>query len=393
MATFNVILWKYHVDKKGRAPLKIRVNSGNTQGYESLGVRILEQDWDSDKAQVKRSHPNYREINHKISKTLAHLQSEALSLDNPTASEILGSSSQGKDNFFTYASKIMQGYDKEQQYNTIRAYEKSFDTLKKHYGADLKLRSINYQLMQGLKAQFIKEGLSPSTIKLRMSPIIIIYNKAKAEGLVQSKDNPFRDLHIKKNPKKKERLTLEELQKLRNFTFSKKNHAQARDAFMLSFNIRGIRPSDVVKLSNDNIKDGRIEIVTQKDKEAISCELTQEALSIINRNNKSGYIFSFLHDGRVSKKDIGMAVTIYGKQLTEACKVAGIEKHVTPHVARHTWAQLAMEMNVSPAMIQDSLGHSDLATTQNYLDGFAKAEKDSINRLVTSRDRITQPSS
>ena len=53
------------------------------------------------------------------------------------------------------------------------------------------------------------------------------------------------------------------------------------------------------------------------------------------------------------------------RQLTRECK---IEKHVTPHTFRQTFATLLLEENVDISYIQHILGHSSILTTQVYLN-------------------------
>lgn len=44
----------------------------------------------------------------------------------------------------------------------------------------------------------------------------------------------------------------------------------------------------------------------------------------------------------------------------------GVNKHVTPHTFRHTFATLLLEEDVDVRYIQNLLGHSSIATTQIY---------------------------
>jgi len=48
----------------------------------------------------------------------------------------------------------------------------------------------------------------------------------------------------------------------------------------------------------------------------------------------------------------------------------GIEKKVTTYVARHTFSTVLKRSGVSTEFIQESLGHTDIRTTENYLDSF-----------------------
>lgn len=54
------------------------------------------------------------------------------------------------------------------------------------------------------------------------------------------------------------------------------------------------------------------------------------------------------------------------KVVKGACKGAGIEKNVTPHALRHTYATNLLRRGVSITTIKDALGHTSIATTQIY---------------------------
>ena len=49
---------------------------------------------------------------------------------------------------------------------------------------------------------------------------------------------------------------------------------------------------------------------------------------------------------------------------------------ITFHVARHTFATVLKRSGVNIAIISESLGHSDLSTTQIYLDSFENSQID-----------------
>jgi site-specific recombinase XerD len=47
-------------------------------------------------------------------------------------------------------------------------------------------------------------------------------------------------------------------------------------------------------------------------------------------------------------------------------KEAGIERHITPHMLRHTVATLLLRNGVDIRIVQEFLGHASIATTQRY---------------------------
>ena len=64
------------------------------------------------------------------------------------------------------------------------------------------------------------------------------------------------------------------------------------------------------------------------------------------------------------------------KNLETLSKMAGIKTHLTTYVARHTYATVLKRSGVNIALISESLGHSDLSTTQIYLDSFENTQID-----------------
>ncbi|MDD4583298.1 MAG: tyrosine-type recombinase/integrase [Eubacteriales bacterium] len=72
------------------------------------------------------------------------------------------------------------------------------------------------------------------------------------------------------------------------------------------------------------------------------------------------FIFITKFRGPMSTQGVRNMVTKYTKR-------AGIQKNITPHVFRHSFATLLLESGVDIKFIQDFLGHSSITTTQIYL--------------------------
>ena len=54
----------------------------------------------------------------------------------------------------------------------------------------------------------------------------------------------------------------------------------------------------------------------------------------------------------------------------------GVEGNLTTYVARHSFASVLKKSGVNIALISEALGHSDIATTQIYLDSFDNEQVD-----------------
>lgn len=95
----------------------------------------------------------------------------------------------------------------------------------------------------------------------------------------------------------------------------------------------------------------------------------------------NGYLFPIL-DNKVHKTALQKQNRIHkmrGK-VNEILKILGkrlgIESSITTYVARHSFASVLKKSGVNIALISEALGHSDLTTTQIYLDSFDNEQVD-----------------
>jgi integrase len=81
---------------------------------------------------------------------------------------------------------------------------------------------------------------------------------------------------------------------------------------------------------------------------------------------------------------ISGATALINKYLKKVAKKAEIQKNISTHVARHTFAYLMVAKNVNPFIMKELLGHSDIRVTQIY----AKASKANKDRAIDSLDDL-----
>ncbi len=64
-------------------------------------------------------------------------------------------------------------------------------------------------------------------------------------------------------------------------------------------------------------------------------------------------------------------------------KKLGIEKNITTYVARHTFSTVMKRSGASTEFIQEALGHTNIKTTESYLDSFEKeVKKEFAGKLI-----------
>ena len=152
---------------------------------------------------------------------------------------------------------------------------------------------------------------------------------------------------------------------------------------MFSYLCGGINFTDIANLTNANIIDGRLQYIRQKTHKKIKIGIPDEAMKIIEKYapESKGYLFPIL-DKKIHKTPLQKQNRIHkilakvNKNLKLLAAELGVEANVTTYVARHSFASVLKKSGVSIALICEALGHSDLATTQIYLDSFDNEQVD-----------------
>ena len=100
-------------------------------------------------------------------------------------------------------------------------------------------------------------------------------------------------------------------------------------------------------------------------------------MSIIKKyvSESKGYLFPILdkqkHKTPMQKRNrIHKILVKVNRNLKILAAQLGVEANITTYVARHSFASVLKKSGVSIALISEALGHSDLGTTQVYLDSF-----------------------
>ena len=202
--------------------------------------------------------------------------------------------------------------------------------------------------------------LCDETIYTYFTVFSILMNKAVRLELIIS--NPFHKLSQAEKPqrrtKKKEYLTLSEVKRMAE---AECDDWRVKYAFMFCC-FTGLRYIDVSRLKWKHIVEVgegkyQIELIQQKTKEPVYIPLSANALKWLPERGYDGrenYIYEF--------RDRSI-IYDYLKKWGDA---AGIDKHLTFHVARHTCATLLLYYGTDLYTVSKILGHTSIKTTQIY---------------------------
>ncbi|MCC4228150.1 site-specific integrase [Zunongwangia profunda] len=180
--------------------------------------------------------------------------------------------------------------------------------------------------------------------------------------------------------KRRELLTEEELEAIENFQSSINRLNIVKDIFLFSC-YTGLSYIDITKLTMDNIKmdfdeNQWIETERQKTKTALKIPLLNQARDILKRYQGHP---KTVHSKTLLPRYSNQKLNSYLKAIADFC---GIKKHLTFHIARHTFATTITLTNGVPIeTVSKLLGHTKLATTQIYARVVDKKVKDDMAML------------
>lgn len=157
-------------------------------------------------------------------------------------------------------------------------------------------------------------------------------------------------------------LSKEEMGRIIRFTRNLKH----RTIIMLAY-ATGLRLSEIIHLKPSDIDSKRMQINVRqakghKDRNVMLSELLLEQLRVYWRAYKP-CIYLFEGD----REGLPISERTLGKFFKQTVKQAGINRHVTFHTLRHSFATHLVEDGVEIVVIQRLLGHSNLRTTSVYL--------------------------
>lgn len=177
--------------------------------------------------------------------------------------------------------------------------------------------------------------------------------------------NPFNSYKGKTKTVDRFYLTREELSVIAQKDFASERLGQVRDVFVFCC-FTGLAYVDVFQLTPENIRkgiDGDRWIFTnrQKTKIRFSVPLLSTATEIIDRYSGNKVC---LNRGTLLPVPSNQKMNEYLKEIADLC---GIDKKLTSHIARHTFATTVTLLNGVPIeSVSKMLGHTNIRTTQHY---------------------------
>lgn len=290
----------------------------------------------------------------------------------------------------TYFCRMIERMESVDKYGTASKYRVTYSLWGQFHPQDMRFEEITLSLLRDFELFLRRRGNKDNSIATKFSVLRAVYNRASEERVFSSDENPFLRFKLGRlwTATRKRAISKEDIRRLKALDLSHDETGQrlfARDIFLFSYLMAGINFRDVACLRYSDIQDGRLMYARHKTRKAMNCRINDEAQAIMdkykNPQRADDYIFPIL-DERIHKTQkqqtdrIGKVLKAVNKSLKELGDELGLTAPLTTYVARHSYASVLKHAGVDIALISQSLGHSDIATTQIYLDSFGDSRID-----------------
>ena len=260
---------------------------------------------------------------------------------------------------------------------------------------DLAFSQMTREMMEMYQAWLWNRGVGQNTVAFYLRTLRTLYNKAVEAGQAPPNDI-FAHVQTSSVRTAKRAINVKNIRKIENLELPTGSSLdKARDLFLLSFYLRGMAFVDMAFLKKTDLKCSMVSYNRRKTHQNLNIEWMKPMQAIIDKyadqTKESPYLLPIL-TGKESSP-----YTAYRKvehntnyNLKKIGEMVGLKIPLTTYVARHTWASIALHMNIPIATISEGMGHNSYKTTQIYLQSLDVATINEANERIIKKIRLSE---
>ena len=362
-------------NKNGQHSVVSRIYlDGSRISVGSTSITAEASTWDKASMRLKSKTKDAKEANAKLDSIAAkltnifyqHKNDEHLSLD--MIKSIYLGKSRDLTSFLEYFDKFLEDLKAQIGKGKTRATYQKYLVTRKHFANFLVENRGRKDIAPGELDQMMindfdiylrtklsmRQNSASKTVRFLKTVVLWMIRCGAIER------DPFTNYRFQWKQASRDFLSEEELTSIMEKKFVTPRLEAVRDIFIFScftglayIDIANLRESDIVTMNGERW------IVTSRHKTGVSCnipllEVPQKILQKYEGKDKKGRLLPILSNQKMNA---------YLKEIADVC---GIEKNLTCHVARHTFATLMLSLGVSMESVSRMLGHTNIKTTQIY---------------------------
>ncbi len=224
------------------------------------------------------------------------------------------------------------------------------------------------------------DGKSAATVSRMLAAVRSLYKYLRNVKAVET--NPTEQIHSLKIERRLPRiLSNDEVERLL-FQPDKTNNKGIRDSAMLELlYATGMRVSEMIEIRMSDIdadigyincrsgKESRVIPIYSLASKALKSYITEVRPKLLKGNQDSDILFLNCRGGKMTRQGFWKIIKYYAA-------AAGIDKDITPHTLRHSFAAHLVENGADLKAVQEMLGHTDISSTRVYMDIARKRIRD-----------------
>jgi len=427
--TFNLELNNRPTKNKTYSIL-LRITQDKKHIRKKTTIEVTKKDHFNPKAKqgnwIRTTEPNHKVWNNALGKEIEEakeafreLKGEGLASKELIKSRI--NEAESSPSFIEFAKQRTKDIFNEGGYRNYKKYNgfcnKLEAYLKKCKKKDLLFSEVTnvflskfIAFLHSLRSERDAEAtLHPNTIEVNLNIFKALINKSIVAKIMKPDMNPFIGYESKTIKTVKDKLNESEIKLIEELDLVEGSLIwHCRNYFLFSFYLAGIRAGDLIQLRWCNItSEGRLEYHMAKTKNDRSIKLHKKATDILNHYkevNNTDYIFPLLNNDAPFAKAIteeqkatlppelivkmndqtNSKNSLINKYLNKIAGLAEIDKKISFHTSRHSFAKIAKDNKVDNNHLKNLLGHSNIKITEAYMGNFETEETDNVMDSIFS---------
>ncbi|CDN79556.1 site-specific integrase [Elizabethkingia anophelis] len=354
---YSFFLKKDHKNKEGKYPLYLNLYIHEQRKRIPVELFLFPKEWDDKKKFIATSCESYQDykliledIKSNINKIEIQFRLSREVLTVEKCAELL----RRPDLSIDFISFMQYELDLKRSAENTKKNHRSVIKKLREYRKSILFSEVNDKwILKFRKYLGTKKENQEVTIDNNIKILKHYIKLAKKRGLVINVD--LDDIIIKQHRSHRTNLTLEEVEKMKSYYYSpfiKPAHFATLGYFLFNC-MTGQRIEDLLKMERHQLNDTFFNFWNQKSKKSQILMTNTTCKNILEKDPK-------LFIDKITAKTIN-------ETIKDICILLGIKKHVTCHVARHTFATNYLRKGGKVEDLQVLLGHSEIDTTMIYV--------------------------
>jgi site-specific recombinase XerD len=406
MVTVNIFHDLRRVKKNNLYPVKLRVTFDRRSKYMETGIDLSKEDFG--KLSSRRISKELLDIKENLLELEAKANS-IIKIVRPFNFPVFIEKFKQKTYDATYVEtlyvEMINKLMAQCRVGTADNYKSSLRSLLL-FKKNLRFEDVSDTFLFRYETWMLERGRSITTVGIYCRCLRAIFNEAIYRKIISLDYYPFGkrkyQMPVSKNIKKA--LKLQDIGKI--YFYQPKQdkglEAKAKAFWLFSYFANGMNMKDIALLKFKNISDEFLSFEraktirsTRTNPKLITVYINDDIRAIIRKwsnwdKSRENYVFPILKPGLTPSQQrdrIKEFTRDVNDGIKSICIEAGIEEHVTTYSARHSFSTVLKRSGASIEFISEALGHTDVKTTESYLDSFEnEMKKEFSNSLLAFKN-------